>query len=274
MPRITTSAAIAGSTICFLAGSALAAFDSTIYDTGADPASYGTVVANAINPLDANATYNWPHDSNFFDNSGYISSVGGTEFDRTQLVSTVYEVNNTTVFTSGSDTITLDPGDRVFAYTLRLVNASANTVTSIFEAQITGVNTNGQPGSVTNPDAMAASLLKGRGVFASAGLNLPDAAPGDFTDLGAFGSAVDFFWNGNDTEQLQAGQEITLLLFAEPSPIGYGAANFAGNPAQGSNSDPNANGAPILIPVIPTPGAAMLIGAATLASLGRRRREA
>lgn len=275
------------------AGSASAAYQNNMFNTPLDPSSYGTLLASmdANDPASVTAAghltngaptgpWEWPFDANNFTTSGYRDSFdnNGTEVivDETQLISEVYQVNSPQSFSDGGDQIDLLPGDRVYAYRLRLVHDSANTLNSMFEFQAIGAALAG-----TN-ESLATSLIIGRGVFLSdfyggatpAAGNIPDALAGDFETFGggAFGGKMDFQWTGPDSDQLQNNEEITLLLFARgPQQVGYGNATFVGDPGQVTGVDPNANGAPILIPVIPSPGALALAGVAMVAGIRRRR---
>ena len=261
--------------VAALAGSAFGAYQNNMYDTGLAPSSYGTLVGS---PFDTNTDggYNWPIDNPDDTTSGYIDELdigGGTiiEFDRTQLISEVYRVNTQTTFNDGGDSITLNPGDMVFSYRIRLVGVSTSTLNSLKEVQLSQI---GVPGV-----GLATDRILGRGVYqgltfsgSSAATDIPDPGAGDLFSIPGFGGSLDFKWTGPDTDHLQNSEEITLLMFTEPSAITGGFMSFAGNPGQDSGVDPNANFAPVLIPTFPTPGsAALLLGAGVFAGVRRRR---
>lgn len=254
-----------GATIVLLSGSmAMGAYQNTMYQSGAHPSTYGSLVAS----LDiASTAYDFPYDNNFFTHSGYINEIAGFEFDRTELITEVYRVTTPQTFTVGPDSISLNRNDMVFSYRIRLVEASTNTINALREFQVQGLSL--IPGS----DAMDANLLKGRGFHLSGGaVNTPDAELNDLSNFGGFGSKVDFNWSGPDTDQLDNDQEITLLIFANPSVWGAGTANFVAQPGQASGTDPNANNAPVLIPVIPAPGSVMIVSLAGIGLSSRRIR--
>ena len=261
---LKASCVLGTSVVLLSSGTVLGAFQNTMYESAAHPSSYGTLV-QSLNIADT--AYDFPFDNNFFTNSGYVNEVAGFEFDRTELVSEVYRVNTAQSFMSGGNTINLSPNDMVFSYRLRLVEASTNTINTMREFQVQGINL--LPGS----DAMDANLLLGRGFHLSGGaVNTPEEQPADLLNLGPAGSKVDFNWEGADTDQLDNSQEITLLLFTQPSSWGNGTATFAAAPGQSGGADPNAANAPILIPIIPAPGAAIAFGLAGIGLSTRRAR--
>lgn len=259
-----------------VSGTALAAYQNNMYGTGAAPSTYGTLVGS---PFDTNTDggYNWPFDGGQgFTTSGYIDEFdagGGTiiELGRTQLISEVYRVNTATVFNDGGDSITLNPGDMVFSYRIKLVGNSTSTLNSLKETQISSI---GAPGV-----GLATDRILGRGFYKSSSFSgsvlatdEPDPQAGDLFEIAGFGGSLDFRWSGDDTQQLQNDEEITLLIFTEPSAITQGFMSFAGNPGQDSGVDPNANFAPVLIPTFPTPGTAvLLLGAGSAVAVRRRR---
>jgi hypothetical protein len=273
LSQFTQACTIVG--VVAVAGSAYGAYQNNMYDTGAAaPSSYATLVGS---PFDTNTDggYNWPLDNLSDTTSGYIDELdigGGTiiEFDRTQLISEVYRVNTQTIFNDGGDSITLNPGDMVFSYRIRLVQASTSTLNSLKEVQLSQI---GGPGV-----GLATDRILGRGVYQGLtfpGLpatDTPDPGAGDLFEIPGFGGSLDFKWTGPDTDHLQNSEEITLLMFTEPSAITGGFMSFAGNPGQDSGVDPNANFAPVLIPTFPTPGtAALLLSAGVFAGARRRR---
>ena len=254
-----------GATIVLLmSGVSMGAYQNAMFNSGAHPSTYGSLVAS-LNIADT--AYDFPYDAGNFTTSGYINEVAGFEFDRTELITEVYRVTSPQSFTVGADTINLDRNDMVFSYRIRLVGASANTINTLREFQVQGLSL--IPGS----DAMDAGLLKGRGYHLSGGpVNTPDPEANDLTNLGAFGSKVDFNWSGADVDQLDNNQEITLLLFASPSVWGNGTANFVAQPGQGAGVDPNANNAPVLIPLIPAPGSVAFLSVIGIGLSSRRIR--
>ncbi len=270
LSQFTQISMVAG-VVAVAAGSAIGAYQNNMYDTGVAPASYGTLVGS---PFDTNTDggFNWPFDAGAgFTTSGHIDELGGFEFDRTQLISEVYRVNTQTTFNDGGDSITLNPGDMVFSYRIRLVNASTSTLNSLKEVQLSQI---GIPGV-----GLATDRILGRGVYQGLtfggslpATDIPDPLAGDLFSIPGFGGSLDWKWTGPDTDHLQNSEEITILMFTEPSAITGGFMSFAGNPGQDSGVDPNGNFAPVLIPTFPTPGtAALLIGAGAFAGIRRRR---
>lgn len=251
------------STILLLSSGALGVYQNAMFQS-TNPATYGTLVAS-LNIADT--AYDFPYDNNFFTHSGYINENAGFEFDRTELISEVYRVNQAQSFTVGADTINLSPNDMVFSYRIRLVEASTNTINALREFQAQGLS------AIPGSDAMDANLLKGRGFYLSDGaVNTPTPQANDLLNAGPFGSKVDFNWAGADIDQLDNDQEITLLLFSNPSGWGNGTATFAAQPGQSAGTDPNANNAPILIPVLPSPGSVMILSLAGFGLSSRRIR--
>ena len=242
-----------------LAGSASAVFDPAMYSV-ADIASFTNLVAT----LDiASTSYSFPFDNGQYTTSGYVREVGGQVIDSTGLVTNVYEVTQQTNIGGG---LTLNAGDMIWAYTIDLVSASTNTVTSLSEFQVGGL-------SFLGTDVMDGSLVLGRGFLTpGAGVDTPIGNPGDFEDLGMFGSSLDWQWSDDVAMQLGNDQTITLLMFTSASLIGEGLANFIAPPIQANGVDPIANGAPVLIPIaIPAPGAAGVLLGFSLFSSRRRR---
>ena len=243
-----------------LAGSASAVFNPAMNAVAQPLSSFTNLVAT----LDiASTAYDFPFDNTQFTNSGYIRSVGGTEIDRTGLVTNVYQVTQQTNVGGG---LTLDAGDMVWAYTIDLVSASTNTVSSMSEFQVGGFT------FLPDGDVMDGSLVLGRG-FVDTSVNTPIGNPGDFEDLGSLGSSLDWQWGADVASQLANDDTITLLMFTSAANIGDGFANFIAPPIQADGVSPVANGAPILIPTtIPAPGAMGLLLGFGLAGATRRRR--
>lgn len=252
----TTTSAIAAAGVCSLAQGAV--FNPGMFSS-APPATYGTQIAS----LDvATTSYDFPFGAGFT-TSGYVDNFGSVELDRTQLVSTVYRVNAPT----NVGGVSLSTNDLVFAYTIRLVEASTNTVTTMKEFQVGLLN-------FGVGDRMDGSSVKGRG-FVATGVPTPVGGnAGDLESIGSFGASHDWEWGVTGPEQLQNSQTITLLMFTEPRPIVQGLGNFAAPPGQQAGVDPLASGAPVLIPAVPAPGAGALwaVSAGLLAARRRRGR--
>ena len=256
--------------------SATATYIDTMFQTAADPATYGTLVQS----LDVQAAgYNFQIPAGFT-NSGYANNVisGGVpiaELDRTQIRSDVYTVTTAQSFTSGSDTINLNPGDMVFAYRIRLTGGSTNTVETLRTWGLTGVDPIlGGSGILAAPDQ-----LIGHGFFID-GAGANPAGFGPITTVGSdleyvpgFFGSVDWNWSAAASDQLQNSEEITLLLFTKPSPIIDGFAKMlspAGQAIAGTTFEDT--GAPLLIPGVPSPGSVAIIALAGGVTLYRRRR--
>lgn len=258
MNRSTFASAAALASATF-AGSVLAAFDPGMYAVNQNLATFTNLVAT----LDiASTAYNFPFDNTQYTTSGYVREVGGNPIDTTGLVTNVYQVTTQTDIGG----FTLNVGDMIWAYTIDLVSASSNTVTSLAEFQVGGF-------SFLGTDIMDGSLVLGRGYLTpDGGVNTPLGNPGDFEDLGALGSSLDWQWSNDVALQLGNDETITLLMFTSAALIGEGHANFIAPPIQADGVDPIANGAPVLIPIaIPAPGAAgVFVGLGLFAS--RRRR--
>ena len=179
--------------------------------------------------------------------TGYVWDVGmevpfgsGAGSDITHVTTNVYNVANSMILNQGGDSITLGAGDRVFAYTITLVRANANTVASIEEFQV------GAGGSDGN-------LINGRGYISNGGVESPVGGnASDFTDLGFFW-AHDWLWGPEIADQLQNEQTLTVLLFADPSIAVPGTGVIGTNPGQVTGADGSSN-IPVLVPQIPTPG--------------------
>jgi len=224
-----------------------------------DPtATWGAPIAS----LDVNSetAYSWA--------SGYEAQFpNGLGQDITELTTSVYNVSSPMVLNQGGDALSLNPGDKVYAYTITLVEASATTVSTLLEFQAIGLDFGGGP-------VMDASLIKGRG-FVSTGVNGPLGGDGsDLEDLGIFGSSLDWQWDSLEANQLLNEQTITLLMFVENSvPIsGYG--DFRAPTGQISGSGNISGLVPILVPTVPTPGAATIGLIAGVLCTRRNRRGA
>lgn len=256
---VTTAVA----TVVCCAGAAQAAFDTTLHAVGFDPSTIGTEIAS----LDiASTSYGFPMQGGTT-TSGYVDDgpIPGTFLDKTQLVTRVYTVTQQTSLGG----LTLNVGDNIFAYTIRLVQESTNTVQTMSQFQVTGIG-GLDDGNGNFSDALQSSFVKGYGFVTGASTG-PVAKPTDFSDYGAFGGKLDFEWGDGSANHLDNGQTITLLMFTSPSAIGNGFGNMTGPPVN-STIDPNAEYMPILIPIIPSPGAGAVFGLAAIAGVARRRR--
>lgn len=256
--RIIVALAASG----LVGSSTFAAFDPTMYQEASDPSTWA--YANLIQSLDAASTgFNY----NF--GSGFAWEFFGVEQDRTDVISEVYQISQTHTFTTGASSITLNPGDLAFVYRVRLVESNGATVTSLTEAQVIGAPLFG-----FGQDVMDASLILGQG-YINGAYNPPTT--GNIDDAGTFGSSVDFQWPGNDVSNLDNNQTAVLIMFTSPALIGQGVLNLTAPAGQtgGLTGIAQAGEAPpILIPLIPAPGAASLgVIALGFGAAGRRRRK-
>ncbi len=269
------------------AGSAHA-FVPTYYQLASDP---GALFGSPIQSLDiASTSWDFPLDGATKKDSGFKAEIldpngfplipdPGVNPNTTSLRSDVYRVSSPTTVGGGFDLLA---GDLVFAYRLRLTGNNANTVETLQEFSVGGI----EPGSIfdVNGDAggfFDQTIVTGRG-FSVAGLANPTAGfpedtgnNFDVTTIPGFGSfsQVDFDWGqGDQASQLQNAEEITLLLFARNAIVTNGFGKFVGVSGQaGATTDTVANNAPILIPTFPSPGAASLLLGAGLVAARRRR---
>lgn len=268
--RIALISAIVGTTATI----AHAAYIDTMFSTGADPSNYG----NLIQTLDT-ASYNFKIPAGFT-NSGYTNDIINSgipiaELDRTDIRTDVYEVTSQQTFNSGSDSITVNPGDLAFAYRIKVVENSTNTIDTIRTFGFTGADI----GFGGNGILADTNQLIGHGFFIDgAGANPAAFGPIDSvgSDLeivpGLFGS-LDWNWSGSASEQLANEEEITLILFSKPAPIVQGAAKIlspSGQSVAGTTSEDS--GAPVLIPTVPTPGSIAIVALAGSIAVFRRRR--
>ncbi|MEM8836000.1 MAG: hypothetical protein AAGD00_09295 [Planctomycetota bacterium] len=256
--------ALAGS----LVGSSVAFASLTpIYDTGVDPATLGTEIAR----LELNKdTHDWLFSGSANTQSGHEVNVGPVEVDATELDSVVYRVSNQVTFNQGGDSITLDAGDLIFEYRIRLVDAGVNTITTVEEFEIVG-------SPILGLDELDASAIKGRGAWRpDTNVPLPDPNPGDLLPLGpGNGAFLDFVWGTSDVNQPSNSEEISLLLFTSPRQIGDGWASFFSSPSQPlpNTIDDDTDRNPILIPIVPSPATSLAFVMA-LGSVSARRRRA
>lgn len=240
---------------------ALAGFSGTMYNVLTDPASWATTT-----PI---ASQNAATDGfNYNPSSGFAASFGSVIVDRTDVATDVYRVNSTTFIGAGPNQIALLPGSLIFAYRLRLVDSFPGlTVGSLNEAQVIGA-----PDFGFGQNAMAASLINAQGFVTTSHGNNP--LNGNIDDAAEFGSSVDFEWGNVDTDHLDNLDTITMLLFTDPADIGRGVLNLSAPPGQtgGITGVAQAGEAPpVLIPIIPTPGA-FILGAFGLSAVAVRRR--
>lgn len=266
-----------------VAGAAVYSSGLTMYESP-DVTTYATPVAGGTLDIDNPTDYVWPVDTlNGFHNSGFLreivdanGDVIGGVLDRTTLVSQVYRVTTPTVIPNVSGNLSLDPGDMVFTYTIRLTSESQNTVDTLAEFGVSGIGP-----SLGGFGAFLPRQILGRGLsvagLSGATSNYPIDHAGDFTydDLSideTFGiSNIDWEWQNNPALQLDNAEEITLMIFTKPALFDIGYAKFLGNPgAQSSTADPLANSVPVLIPVVPAPGPVGL--AVVIGAMGARRR--
>ena len=251
------------------------AYVNTMFESLADPSTYGSLIAS----LDiADTSWDFPPDTSFgYTNSGYkaetlVADVPVLTNDTTTLVSEVYSVTTQTTFVNGPDSLTLNPGDRVFSYRIRLTSPNSNTIDTMREFGVTGLAE-----SFGGEGFFDDSIVLGRGLsvagLGSGTANFPEPVAGDFDFLGGVFGSLDWQWPVNAIDQMNAGEEITLLMFTRNVPVVEGLAKFVGVPGQSSLiTDPNANNAPVLIPAIPGPGAAVGLLAGGLLVGARRRR--
>lgn len=275
-------------TIATAAAASHAAFETFSYESAADPASYGSLVSS----LDvASTSYDFPIDTSpvlGFTNSGFKAEIldPGTGLpvapdfaanpNTAQVRTDVYEVTSPTVVSDGGDDLTLDPGDLVFAYRIQHVGDAGDNNTNVVDTVVEFGITSGLFAGGSNE--FDSSIVKGRG-FSVAGLsNLPSGLPipqaGDFDILPGFFSSLDWRWDeGVAASQLQNAEEITLLVYTKPALIENGEGKLVGVTGQASsNTDPNANNIPVLVPAVPSPGAVGLAALGLAIAAPRRRR--
>ncbi len=276
MIRSVAVAAGLGTTL-IASATASAAYTDTIFTGAADPASYGNLVAS----LDiASTAWDFPVGASKLD-SGYKAEIldgsgnplaldPGTSPNTTSLRTDVYEVTSAT----SVGTINLVPGDLAFAYRIGLTGENTNTIETLQKFGVFGLNPDFFPqgdGTFTQDQLLGRAVsVNGLGNPAT---SFPTGSAGDL-EISMFFSQIDFEWEfGNQNAQMNAGEEVTLILFARDAIVIDGFASFAGTAGQApATTDQNANDAPVLIPGIPTPGSIALVGLGGLAAVRRRRR--
>jgi hypothetical protein len=289
---IRSSALISLAGVSLAMASSASAYVNTMYVAGTDPSSYGLLVAS----LDvASTAWDFPVGAGKLD-SGYKAEIldgGGNPLvldfgvnpNKTSIKTDVYQVTAPTTIVDGSGNLNLIPGDKVFAYRLRLVGGNTNTVETLYEFGVGGIEAGSIWDSFGDGDGyFDASNVLGRGytvaglVNGTGGARVPIAGVGDFesTDLGiglGYYSQLDFNWAfGDQNSQMENGKEITLLMFTRGAVIANGFGKLSGVAGQsGPSTDQNAARAPILIPAVPAPGALALVAASGLVAARRRR---
>lgn len=271
--RLATSLIAIPAVMC--AGAASASNLTTLYDVSEPLTNFSTLVDS----LDIDSTsYQYGdilqggatesgHDRNADEVLG--TPIPGTE-DRTSIVSRVYDVTSSRTFNMGGDSITVNPGDKIFSYTVRLVNSGTDTVDNLFQFKIQGLF--GLPG-VAEP--LPGSLLDGFG-FSTPGVGVATPLSGDssINSFGAIGSFVDYVWDGADANnQLRNSEEIELLLFTSSDFAVPGIAEIASAEPVPAGQSGLAFQIPILVPSFtPTPGPVALGLLAMGGAAARRRR--
>lgn len=255
--------AIAGTLGCV---SAATASLTPIYDTGVDPATLGSEIAR----LELNKdTHDWTFSPSANTQSGHEINVGSVEVDATELDSVVYRVGSEVTFNQGGDSITLNAGDLIFEYRIRLVNSGVNTITTVEEFEIVGT-------PLLGLDALDSDAIKGRGAWRpDSNVPLPQPNSADLLPLGpGNGAFLDFVWDSSDVNQPTNSEEISLLLFTSPRQIGNGWASFFSSPSQPlpNTIDDDTDRNPILIPIIPAPATSLAFVLAVGSVSARRRR--
>lgn len=275
----SVSVATAGAAVLMLTSGSLAAFDNTIYSAANDPSTYGSLIAS----LDVDTTaYTWPAnngagklDSGFkaeiLDGAGNPLVLDfGVNPNVTQLTTDVYRVTSP----QSIGGLSVQTGDLAFAYRIQLVGNNANTIETLQKFGIDGRDPGLDPnGGGTFTD----NEVYGR-AFTFSGLSNPGTAfpvttgANDYKNFGVV-SFIDYQWElGNQLNQLNNAEEITLLLFARGATVTNGFANFAGTSGQASpTTDTVANDVPILIPTVPGPGSLALLGIGGMLASRRRR---
>ncbi len=252
------------------------AYVNTMYNVGFEPSTIGTQIAF----LDSSGyDYNDPAnlDPGRLD-SGFTADIldgGGSPIatiGTTSLVTRVFRVDTPTTLTDTSGDLDLAAGDMVFAYTIDLVGLSPNAVETlsnfnIFASTVTVPN---------NSDIFTNDNVLGRGFTTAGLLNGTSAAPEsqafDFGNVAGVISTLDWAFPATQADQMPNGTSITFLMFTRPSLVEVGLSGFSGEPGQAPvTTDSTANGVPVLVPIVPAPGAIALAGLAGIAAMRRRR---
>lgn len=252
------------------------AYVNTMYSVGFEPSTIGTQIAM----LDSSGyDYNNPAnldpgrlDSGFTADVLNGSGVPILTTDTTSLITRVFRVDTPTTLTDTAGDLNLEVGDLVFAYTIDLVGMSPNAIETLSNFNIFASSLL-EP---MNSDIFTADNVKGRG-FSTAGLGngtsaVPVSAPFDFESFPGLFSALDWAFPATQADQMMNGESITFLMFTKPSNIEVGLSGFSGEPGQAPlTTDSTANGVPVLVPIVPAPGAIVLAGIAGFIGTRRRR---
>lgn len=239
------------------------AYNNALLQVPTDPSGWG--FASQIATLNAQTA-----GFNYQINSGYVFQIGPTIFDRTDVQTDVYRVTAAMSITTPQGPLALGVGDLVFAYRMTLVQSvPANTVSSLGEAQVIGA-----PDFGFGVNALDFSLVNGQGYVSPGPAHAPLST--NFDDAGPFGASIDFEWGGSDATNLDNNESVVMLMFTSPAGIGEGVLNLIAPPGQGGGLTgvAQANEAPpVLIPIVPGPGTAILgvFGLVGVISAGRRR---
>lgn len=261
---------------------------NTMYDPGFEPSLIGTQIAG----LDiANTSYDFNAPGNLGSNtqSAFTRDIdlGGGNFltvAETSLVSRVFQVQTPTLLTDPSGDLQLDQGDLVFEYTLNLVGRTAgetDVLLTLQEFDISALSPNPLFPSYTS-NIFDSSIVKGRG-FSVAGLangtaQDPDAGANDFQTQGLPGgdpflSQLAWQFDGGQPLEMLNGTSIRFLMFTKPALVEEGRSSLTASPGQVSSDTATvANSVPVLVPVLPAPGAGMLAVLAGVVCGTRRRR--
>ncbi|MEM1424755.1 MAG: hypothetical protein AAGH64_12235, partial [Planctomycetota bacterium] len=215
---------------------------------------------------------------------------GGSFFQagESSLVTRVYRVDTPTVLTDASGDLTLDAGDLVFEYTLDLVDGmgSDNVLSTFQEFDVSAAVPNAFFPDAINSALFDETIVKGRG-FSVTGLGngtaqIPDADNNDAEFNQAlppllpdpFLSSLAWQFDGGQLEEMTDGTSIRFLMFTKPATIEEGRSSLTANPGQVTGDTQTiANGVPVLVPVVPAPGAGLLALVAGATGVSGRRRK-
>lgn len=238
------------------AGSAQASFS-----VAADPSTWPNV--QSIAQLDQGGPNNG---FSYTAGAGFSSEFLGSEVDETGFESEVFRFTSADTITTSAGTFNVAAGDLVFTYRMDVVGAASDTVRAINQVQITGAPLFG-----FGQDPLSLPLVTGIGwVDPLAGVGIPTGT--NTNDAGEFGASVDWEWDSEAA--VLNDQSFTMLLFTRPALIGEGVANLFAPPGQPGGLTGNAQAdeaPPVLIPLIPSPGAAALAAVGLMAATRRRR---